>query len=212
MVRAAIERRMAAAAAVAEVDAAMLVRELYDVATADVRELVAVHRDACRWCHGIDQRRQWTRGEFDAATAEALRDGKPVPEIAGGLGYDATREPHPACPECFGRGVESVIVADTRTLSRQAAKLYAGAQSTKDGVKTLARNQHDAVIALGRYLGMWKDKQEVSGPNGAPLQVQPVRPARELTNAELEEALRASGHLQGPITEAQIDRILGETK
>jgi phage terminase small subunit len=210
-VKAAIERRMAAAAAVAEVDAAMLVRELWDVATADVRELVSVHRDACRWCHGIDHRRMWTRGEYDAATAEALSVGKPVPELAGGLGYDFTREPHPECPECRGVGIERVVVADTRKLSRQAAKLYAGAQSTKDGVKALARNQHDAVIALGRYLGMWKDKNEISGAGGGPLQVQPVRPAREMTNEELQDALRASGHLQGPITEAALDRILGDT-
>jgi hypothetical protein len=51
-IQAAIERRMEAVAAVAEVDAAMVVRELLDVATADLSELVSVHRDCCRFCHG----------------------------------------------------------------------------------------------------------------------------------------------------------------
>jgi hypothetical protein len=37
-------------AAIAEVDAALVVRELLDVATADPRDLVSVHRDCCRYC------------------------------------------------------------------------------------------------------------------------------------------------------------------
>jgi hypothetical protein len=71
------------------------------------------------------------------ALDEALAAGEPAPEFAGGIGYNATLEPHPDCPECFGRGVESVIVTDTRKLTGKAAKLYAGAQQTKDGVKAL---------------------------------------------------------------------------
>jgi len=207
-IQAAIERRMAQIAAMADVDAAMVVRELLDVATADPRELVSVHRDACRHCYGIEHRRQWTQGEYAAALDEALKADDPAPDFAGGLGFNPTREPHVDCPECFGRGVESVLVNDTRTLSIKAAKLYAGAQQTKDGVKALGRNQTEALLALGRYLGLFKDRQEVSGPNGGPVQLHPVRPAHDLSNAELEEALRASGHLRGPITEAQLDRII----
>jgi len=217
-VRGAIERRLEQIAAVAEVDAAMVVRELLDVATADPRELVSVHRDCCRHCHGIDHRRQWTKGEFEAALVEALAAGQPAPDMAGGIGYVGTREPNPDCSECWGRGVETVLVKDTRTLSPQAAKLYAGAQQTKDGVKALGRNQNEALMALGRYLGMFKDRQELSGPNGAPLQLQPV-PASTLTNEQLEAILRRAGHpaLQGhplgePIEQHQIEAIIRSGK
>lgn len=134
-VKAAIERRLAQIAAIAEVDAALVVRELLDVATADARELVSVYRDCCRYCWGIDHQRQWTRGEYTAALADALAADRPAPDIAGGFGYDARREPHPDCPECFGRGVETVFMTDTRKLTGKAAKLYAGAQQSKDGVK-----------------------------------------------------------------------------
>lgn len=191
-VRAAIERRREQIVALAEVDAAMVVRELLDVATADPRELVSVHRDACRYCYGIDHRRQWTSAEYETAIREAIRDGKSPPGFEGGTGYVATREPNPECPECFGRGVETVIVKDTRTLSPQASKLYAGAQQTKDGIKALARNQHDALLALGRYLGLFKDRAELSGPGGGPvpLAIATVN-LNELTDEQL--AILATG-------------------
>lgn len=188
MVKTAIERRMREITALAEVDTAMIVRELMDVATADPRELVSVYRDCCRHCYGIDHRRQWTQGEYERALTEALAAGQSAPEIAGGIGYNATLEPQTNCPECFGRGVETVLVADTRTLTGKAAKLYAGAQQAKDGVKALARDQNAALMALGRYLGMFKERTEVSGPNGDPIQVLAavaVNP-KELTTAQLE--------------------------
>ena len=73
-------------------------------------------------------------------------------------------------------GVETVLVTDTRKLSPKAAKLYAGAQQTKEGIKVLARVQDAAIEKLGRYLGMFKDKTELSGPGGGPVQLQPVPP------------------------------------
>ncbi len=191
-VRTAISRRLDQIVAIAEVDTAMVVRELMDVATADVRELVSVHRDCCRHCYGIEFRRQWTLAEYESAIREAMRDGQSPPSFEGGIGYTATREPNPECPECFGRGIETVLVRDTRNLSPQAAKLYAGAQQTKDGVKALARNQNEALLALGRYLGIFKERSEVSGPGGGPI---PLAAAtvnlNELTDAQL--ALLATG-------------------
>jgi phage terminase small subunit len=192
-IRTAIERRLAQIAAIAEVDAALVVRELLDVATADVRELVSVYRDCCRYCYGIEHRRQWTQGEYAAALDEALRDEKSPPSFEGGLGYLATREPHSDCPECFGRGIESVIVTDTRKLTGKTAKLYAGAQQTKDGVKALGRDQNAALMALGRYLGLFTERTEVSGPGGGPMALTSV-PLNTLSNEQLEAILRRSGH------------------
>jgi hypothetical protein len=194
-VRSAIDRRLEQIVAVAEVDVAMVVRELLDVATADARELISVHRDCCRYCYGTDHRRQWLLSEYESSTRKAIRDGQAPPLFEGGIGYNATREPNPECPECFGRGVETVLVKDTRKLSPQAAKLYAGAQQTKDGVKALARNQNEALMALGRYLGMFKDRSEVSGPGGGPipLAATTVVDLNELTDAQLARLAMGGG-------------------
>lgn len=190
-IKAAIEVRLTQIAAVAEVDAAMVVRELLDVATADMRELVSVHRDACRYCYGIEHKRQWTRGEYASALEDALKAEKPAPNLEGGIGYLATREPHADCPECFGRGVESVIVTDTRKLTGKAAKLYAGAQQSKDGIKALGKNQLAALQDLGRYVGIFKERTEVSGPGGGPVALLGMTPA-DLSDEQL-TAIVASG-------------------
>ena len=91
---------------------------------------------------------------------------------------------------------------DTRKLSKAAAKLIAGVKQTRDGIEVKTRDQDAAVIALGRVVGLFKDRQELSGPGGGPLQLQPVREPRTLTNEELEAALRAAGYpllLEGKI-------------
>lgn len=204
-IQAAIQRRLEAVAALAEVDAAMVVRELYDVATADPSELVSVHRDCCRYCHGIDGRRQWTQGEYREALEVALAEGKLAPELEGGIGYNATREPHPDCPECFGRGVETVMIADTRKLSAKALKVYAGAQKTKDGIKALGKNQLEALMALGRYTGIFKEQMQISGPGGGPV------PLLGMTTADLsDEALAqiaGAGAAQPTQTAATVETL-----
>ena len=194
-VRAAIDRRQAEIAAIAEVDAALVVRELYDIATADPRELMAVYRDSCRHCYGIDHLYQWTPGEYAAAVDKAMEKDKPLPELLGGIGYRATLDPHPDCPECHGRGVETVVVTDTRKLTGKAAKLYAGAQQTKEGVKALGRDQNAALMALGRYLGMFTDKTQLSGPGGGPIGIQAAMLVHEMSDEQL-IAIAAQAHVR----------------
>ena len=175
-----------------------------------LKDCLRVPNPECTACHGLGVHKyQWTPAEHDRATRKAQRDGTPAPELAGGIGYNAKRPPAEDCPECFGRGLERVVVTDSRKLSKATAKLMASVKQGKDGIiEGKTRDQDAALIALGRVVGVFKDRQEVSGPNGGPLQLQPVRPARELTNAELEEILRASGRLQGPITEEKLDKII----
>jgi hypothetical protein len=198
MVKAAIERRMAAVAAVAEVDAAMVVRELYEVAMGDPRDLVSLHRGACRFCYGIDHDRQWTMGEYRDALHEGMAadPNAGAPPLRGGTGYDFTREPHPECPECRGLGVERVLVNDTRKLSKAAAKLLASVKQSRDGsIELKTRDQDAALIALGRVCGVFKDRQELSGPGGSPLQVQPVAPAfKTMSDDELKQFLKSKRH------------------
>jgi hypothetical protein len=193
LIRIALQRRMDALADAAAVDATLVISELYQLAMADPRELSRIEIDCCRNCNGIEHKYQWTMPEYERALDEALVVGMPAPELKGGFGFDPRREPHPECPGCHGRGVPTVIVSDSRKLSKAAAKLMATVLQRKDGtIESKLRDQDAALVALGRVCGVFKDRQELSGPAGGPLQLQPV-PLHTLTNEQLEEILRKQG-------------------
>lgn len=195
IIKAAVARRMAAVADEAMVDSALVISELYQLATADPRELMRVEIDCCRHCYGIDHKYHWTEPEYRRALNAATKDGKPAPDVEGFFGFDPRREPHPDCPDCFGRGVERVTVTPSRKLSRGAARLLASVKQTKDGcIELKTHDQLAALQLLGRTVGAFKDRQEWSGPNGGPVQVQPVQNLEQLTNDQLKEILRRNGH------------------
>jgi phage terminase small subunit len=194
-VRKAVADRMVAAAKAAGVTATFVIAELYDLATADPRELCRVEVDACRFCYGIDHQYQWTKGEYARALNEALNAGKPAPELQGGLGYTAQLEPVEGCPECQGRGTPTVVMTASKKLSKGAAKLLSSVKQSKDGsIETKLRDQDKALELLGRVCGVFKDVRELSGPGGKPIEVAPAAPLNTLTNQQLEEYLRRSGH------------------
>jgi hypothetical protein len=130
-----------------------------------------------------------------------ITQGEPVPDFTGGIGYDPRKPPVETCPECFGRGVERVSVTPSRKLSKAAARLLSSMKQTKDGIELKTRDQDGALIALGRVVGAFKDRQELSGPNGAPLQVQPVPSLRAMSNEELKAILERTGHPVPPLLE-----------
>ena len=91
-IKAAIERRTAAIAAAAEVDAALVISELATVALADPREIMRVEVDCCRYCHGLDCCPQCHSAD--------------VVQMFESLGLkDCLRVPNPECTACHGLGV-----------------------------------------------------------------------------------------------------------
>jgi phage terminase small subunit len=204
-----VVRKQAAAADAAQVDAALVISELYQVATADPRELVSVEIDCCRNCWGISGLRMWTAGEYKKALNEAMRDGLPAPDFEGGFRFDPRKDPNPECPECHGRGVERVTVTPSAKLSRSATRLLSSIRQTKDGIEIKMHDKMAALLALGKITGVLRDRTELTGAGGGPLQLQPVRPPHELTNEELVQALRDAGH---PMIEGLTNKLLGEPK
>jgi hypothetical protein len=123
---------------------------------------------------------------------KAIDAGKEAPDGMGGFGFDMNADPHPDCPECAGNGQEYLHVADTRKLKGSARRLYAGVQRTKDGLKVLTRDQDAALANISRYLGMLKDRTEISGPNGGPLPLAHIR-AEDLSDDQLAALLASQG-------------------
>lgn len=176
-----------------EMTTQQIAEHLAKIVTADPNELIEYRRECCRYCWGEDFKFQHTLNELrerrasyeqelrtlqaKGVTAELL----PAFDPGGGDGYNRTRPPNPACPECFGDGVERPYPKDTRALSPTAAALYAGVKVTREGLEIKMHSKEKALELYGKHLGMFIDKHEHSGPNGTALPapqfiIQPVLP------------------------------------
>lgn len=157
-----------------ELDADGLTRLWSTVATADAREIVQLRRDACRYCWGDGFSYQCTPAEhqksriaFEERRAEILaKGGADIGEFPSQDGdwYDARKRPNPECPECFGNGLASVVIADTRDLSEAGKALYAGIKETRDGIEVRLHDQQAATEKLGRALGVFRDSVATPTP------------------------------------------------
>ena len=110
----------------------------------------------------IDQ--DWVLRQWQAI-AEA--DPRDLVQYLRGPCPDCWDEPHeepsPSCAKCGGHGKGHVVLTDTRRLSPAAAKLYAGVQLGREGIKVNMRDQDAALVNIARHLGMFKDSLELKG-------------------------------------------------
>lgn len=126
-----------------------------DILNADPNELVEHRRVNCRHCWGKGHQYQWIdEVEYDEAAQEAAAKDIAEPSCDGGFNFDKEMDPNPDCPKCRGKGVGSVLFKDTRDLSRQARRLYAGIKQTKNGTEIMMNSQIEVAKMLARYLGM----------------------------------------------------------
>lgn len=146
-----------------------VLHRLWLIASADPNELIELRRVNCRFCRGEAHEYQWREREYMQAVKHAERDREPMPDYAGGFGYDDTLDPVPECPECKGEGVERVIPKDTRNLSPSGRALFAGIEKTAQGLKVKTHDQLAALDKIGKHLGMFVDRKELAGPGGAAL-------------------------------------------
>lgn len=163
-VQKAIAAAMAARSRRMQITADQVLERFWDIATADPNELVEFRFGCCRHCWGENFDRQRTSREMerdqDAWDSRAKKKPGETFDMEGGVGYNANREPNPACPECFGNGHGSMRMKDTRNLSRQAKRLYAGVKTTKDGIEMKMHDQMAALVNVGKHLGMFLEKPE----------------------------------------------------
>lgn len=119
----------------------------------DPAELTAWVSGACRYCHGDGFEYQWREHEYLRAIDEATQDGAPLPDIAGGFGYNATKTPHPDCPSCDGRGIARTNITDTSALSPQARAAFEGIKETKQGLEIKMADKAQAAENFAKLSG-----------------------------------------------------------
>lgn len=187
-IQSAIETAIKARSERTEITQDNVLRGWWDLANADPNELIEVRRTCCRYCYGVDHRYLRTAREEErdrAAWERSSAPDKPVEfQELGGIGYDPRKPPSPDCPECFGEGERHVFVKDTRELSSQSRRLYAGVKETKDGIEIKMRDQDAASVNVAKHLGMFVEKHEHTGKDGGPMQME------ILTNEERAERVR----------------------
>lgn len=170
-VAAEIAKRRAERANRLEIDADKLVKEVYEMALADTRELVQYLRTCCRHCFGTNHGYQRTTFEMDAdreAHDKAEDEREAIAAMKnkafhrrdfnekGGTGYDGRKDPNPDCPACWGRGIGTPVIADTRTLSKAAVALYAGVKETKDGLELMKHDKKGALDMMWKHQGLYE--------------------------------------------------------
>lgn len=175
-----IDEEMAKRAEKIDISAEKVLERLASMVFADTNEIVELRRCCCRYCWGINHEYQLTekemsarQAEYDKALEKSIDEGKDYPgefNPLGGIGYDIWRPPDKDCPECAGQGITKPFFKDTRKLSPGARALYAGVKVTKDGIEVKMHSQDKLIEMLGRHLGMFIDKKEISGPNGGPIE------------------------------------------
>lgn len=141
--------------------AAALIRELEEMVSADLNELVQLVVGACRHCYGLAHRYQWRDAdEYTDACVKALDARESPPSDAGGYGYRFDHEPNPECAHCDGVGLQRVRFVNTADLSPGVRRLFRGIELFPDGSikRVLLHDQMAARIELHRLRGLHVDR------------------------------------------------------
>lgn len=156
-----IEARLAALGETMEEETGFSVqaawREFMALATANPDEVTGVRVGACRYCHGVAHQYQWTPAEFAEATRKAERAETELPDPQGGLDFDRTALPDPACPECRGEGQLRQVPVDTSKLSPGGRALFAGVKPTANGLEIKLRDRDKALENAAKIIGAFRD-------------------------------------------------------
>lgn len=177
-----IEELKAARVERIQVDQDKIVRELLNISFADANGLVQYRRTCCRYCYGAGHRYQFTPGEMEKAKVEhrafllkakvegiMLTPEEMKFDEQGGIGFDARRDPHPECPECFGEGRGHIFAQDTRKIAEDVRSLYAGVRQGKDGLEIKMHSKEGHMQLLMRHVGMLNDKLKLQADPENPL-------------------------------------------
>jgi phage terminase small subunit len=149
-----------------------LMRMWSQAACADHNEFIEHRRVCCRYCYSPNGDYQETRAErrvrekdyyerlsmslMNSPAKKIVAKPGPFDELAGVL-YDRRKPINLECTECFGEGIEHVMVKDTRKLSKGAKAAFQGVKVTKDGIEIKTMGREGMTDKLARAWGLYKD-------------------------------------------------------
>lgn len=166
-VQAAVSEYMFALMGRSRLEAQDIVSYWSSIIKADPGDIVQHRRNCCRHCWGSNHAYQYKPAEFHKAMIDhehkrALildKGGADIGEFQSVEGdwFDGLLEPNAECPECFGDGVASVFVADTRKLGPEARALLAGVKETREGIEVKLHDKPKITEFMGRHLNIFND-------------------------------------------------------
>jgi phage terminase small subunit len=135
------------------------IQELREIESANPNDIIGMRWVNCRHCRGFDHGYQFVDEiEYAKAVDTAIALKQAHPSMEGGFGFNATLDPVPDCPRCWGIGEQRPFVADTTKLTGAARRLYKGIKIKGNGdVEVLLHDQMHARDMLNRIMGAYKD-------------------------------------------------------
>jgi hypothetical protein len=192
-----------------------VLNKLWDIESADPRELVEIWKVPCRYCWGVGNQYQftkaemarlikahelglsnkpletmWPRGPAQAAAWEAGKNNMTL-DTLGGDGYTTKRDPNPNCSECAGDGIMLQHLNDTRKLSAQAKALYRGVKRSNGKFELVLADQAAARDQLARHYGVAVERKKILVRHLDPKELSDAELLQSLS--ELEALANASG-------------------
>jgi len=104
-------------------------------------------------------------------------------------------------------GLDTVVLLPSDLLTDEVAFAVQSVKQTKDGLEIKFHSRMQALDMLGKYLNLFIQKHEVTGPDGGPVEVSPIPidrlslDTRRRIVAELEGAVNADGTVDGEYEE-----------
>lgn len=152
-----------------------IISEFENIVEADANELSQYRRVCCRHCWGgesfaymetpyelAERKRIYDRKMERCKLVETPLVDQPIWDDTRVEGFNATKEPNPECPECWGEGVGRVFMQDTRLLSRRARALYAGAKIGKDGIEIKTHSKEKSMEVLAKHHKVYDETPAVN--------------------------------------------------
>lgn len=102
-------------------------------------------------------------------------------------------EADPDCPSCKGEGHGRLVITDSRKLKGAARRVFNGVQIGKDGIKVLMLDRDKALENVARHLGMFVERKEITGKDGAPLSVSVTLPSDPIEAAREYQRIMSGG-------------------
>lgn len=154
----ALKAAMDARSARTEITADRVLRELAKLGFADIRKAV-------KWGSRLVER------PFNA-DQEAIAVGDELEEQPQGGALKRTRRTDDGTDAFY---VTSIELTDSEELDDDTAAAVAEIGQTKEGVRIKFHDKKGALESIGKHLGMFKERHEHSGPDGAPIPITTIR-------------------------------------